>query len=294
LTGRVVVTGCGGFIGAHLCRRLVEEGYSVTGADLRDPGIPDVRFVRCDVSDRVGFSGLPKKADCVVHLAGIAYVPAADADFVKAYDVNFLGAYNALRYHAASGSKTFIFSSSSKVYGNPQRLPVGESHPLNPTNAYGRTKKAAEALMAEFAGDAAGGFVALRQFNIYGPGQAGDFFIPTLMSQLAAGGGLRLGDLGVRRDFLYVGDLVDAYLMLMDARPGGFSVFNAGSGESAALTEVVSAAAALFGRSPQVSVEAARVRAEVPDVYADVGRLKAMGWRPKTTLAEGLGKMKGA
>ncbi len=292
MTGNVLVTGYGGFIGQHLCRRLLAKGYSVVGADLQDAKIEGVRHTKIDITDPASFKSLPEDNDCVIHLAAVSSIPNASADYLKAYDINVAGTYNILKYFAKSGAKQFIFASSSKVYGPPKYLPVDEKHPLSPDNTYGRSKKAAEDLVEAFSKENKVSFTILRQFNIYGPGQSSNFFIPTVLNQLHAGDELKLGDLNVKRDFLYIDDLVDAYLTILTEGKMGLSTYNIGGGKSIPLDDVVKSAAKLYGRKPNIAVDPVRVRAEVKDIRSDNRKIRELGWQPKTPLEEGLRKIK--
>ncbi|MFH1055317.1 MAG: NAD(P)-dependent oxidoreductase [Candidatus Altiarchaeota archaeon] len=294
MTGNILVTGYSGFIGANLCKRLVEGGYAVVGADIKRAGLAGVEHHSVDVSDFRSFRSLPLDIDCVVHLAGISFIPEAEEDLLKTYDINVIGTYNTLKFHTKCENANYIFASSSKVYGEPKYLPVDEKHPTNPTNSYGRSKKAAEDLIRVFHEERGGFFIILRQFNIYGPGQAGDFFIPTLLNQLSEGNKLKLGNITVKRDFLYVDDLVDAYMILIEKRVRGLNIFNVGGGKSMQLGDVVKTAAGLYGRRPEVNLDSAKLRKESKDIRSDNTKLCALGWKPKTSMAEGLGRIKEA
>ncbi len=287
MTGRVLVTGYGGFIGRHLCKGLLDGGFAVYGADLRDANVPGVGHRRLDVSKPAGYSKLPGKVDSVVHLAAIASIPRAGRDYLRTYDVNSVGAYHAAKYAAEHGAQ-FILASSSKVYGAPVRLPVDESHPLAPANTYGRSKRVAEEFVRALQADSGLPFCILRQFNVYGPGQSEEYFMPGVVSQLRRGDRVMVGDVTLRRDFLAVRDLVEAYMLIIGRRPAGLSVCNVGGGESLLLEDVVKAAGRVMGRSPCILVDKARVRADVSEIYSGNAGLLSLGWRPKKTLEEGI------
>jgi nucleoside-diphosphate-sugar epimerase len=290
LTGKILVTGYGGFIGCHLCRRLVGEGYSVLGSDLRDAGLPSVEHRKVDVSDWNSFRGLPDRLDCVIHLAGISSIPRAQEDFIRTYDVNVLGTYNALKYASHAGA-SFIFASSSKVYGTPRYVPVDEAHPLAPENTYGRSKAASEELVGAFQAESSGSHTIFRQFNVFGPGQGREFFIPTVLSQLKKSAEVSLGDVSLMRDFLYIDDLIDAYMLVVRGRPIGLNVYNVGGGECVTLRQIVEEAAKICGRKLKLRVDSSRVRPDAKEIYSDNMRLSGLGWKPKTKVGEGLAKM---
>lgn len=287
MTGRVLVTGYGGFIGRHLCSRLLDGGCTVYGADLRDAKVPGVRHFRLDVSKAAGYAKLPSKIDSVVHLAAIASIQKAGRDYLRTYDINSVGAYHAAKYAAEQGAQ-FILASSSKVYGAPVLLPVDEGHPLAPANTYGRSKRVAEEFVTAVQADSGLSSCILRQFNVYGPGQSEEYFIPSVVSQLRSGDKVMAGDVTLRRDFLFVRDLVDAYALIIRRRPEGLSVYNVGGGVSLLLSDVVKTAGRVLGRSPRIVLDKSRIRADVTETYSGNAGLSKLGWRPRISLEDGI------
>ncbi len=284
MTGRVVITGAGGFIGSHLTEHLSEGGYDVIGCSRHPHG----KEIRVDVTKKNDFKKLPEDPDIVIHLAAITFPPEAEEDFGRAYDVNVLGTYNSLMYFLGTNAKRFVFASSAKAYGTPEYLPVDEKHPLNPDTTYGRTKALSEGIIRALACENPRSYTILRQFNIYGPGQPNMMFIPTLLKQLKEGGKTTLGNLGVRRDFLYVKDAVKAYERVMRSGKKGVETYNVGSGKAVGLSAVVDLSSRILGVNPDIKFDKSKGRVEASEIYCDNTRLKKTGWKQETFLEEGL------
>jgi nucleoside-diphosphate-sugar epimerase len=291
LTGKALVTGYGGFIGRHLCQRLNEGGYSIYGIEREEQDIDYITQYNADICEREGFEDVPTDYDLLIHLAAISYVPDAQANIERAYDVNFLGTYHALEHFRKSKADTFIFASTAKVYGKPEYLPLDEKHALKPDNIYGHTKMLSEKLIQTQSEETDKRYITLRQFNIYGPGQSNDFFIPTVIEQLSRGDNLELGDIDVSRDFLYIDDLIDAYMKMIDKASKGFNAYNVGSGKAVKLAKIIDECSDILSKDVKVIQKKERVRTEVPEIYANIKGISSSGWSPKWDINSGLKRM---
>lgn len=273
----VIVTGGRGFIGHALHRRLIQDGRAVLALSRADGDVGDAAF----------WDRLPA-APVLVHLAARSYVPESwqqPAAFLAANVVATQHALDWCRRHRAR----MVFA-SAYVYGIPARLPIREADPVRPNNPYALSKHLAEQC-CEFAGRFQGVDVTvLRVFNVFGRGQRAEFLLPTLIRQLA-GPAIRVMDLAPRRDYVYLPDVVEAFVRALDAPPG-FHCLNIGSGTSYSVAEIVAALQAVAGTAlPVVSTAEPRPQ-EIPDVRADIGLAGAvLGWRPAFDLAAGLRDM---
>src|ERR1039458_310666 len=204
----ILVTGAGGFIGSHLVRTLIAAGNRV----------------HCHSSENGNIAACPLDFDGVrhvFHLAGRTFVAESWKEPRGFYEVNTLGAANVLEFcRRRQASLTLI---SSYVYGKPQRLPIGEEHPVQPLNPYSHSKILAEEIACYYRKQFGVQVTIVRPFNIYGPGQNGRFLIPTLMRQALdpACDRIVVADLRPRRDYIHVRDLVALLLRTMDEETPG-------------------------------------------------------------------------
>lgn len=222
----------------------------------------------------------------VFHLAGNNFVPESWEKTRSYYEVNVLGAANVLefcRHHKAA--LTLV---SSYVYGKPHSLPIDENHPIQALNPYSHTKILAEEVSRYYATEFEVPVCIIRPFNTYGPGQDTRFLIPKLISQALDPSceQFSVTDLRPRRDYLHVRDLVSLLLATLE-QPGG--VYNAGSGRSVSIVDLVTMINALTNsEKPVVSINQIR-REEILDVVADVSKAKRdLNWTPKISLIDGL------
>lgn len=270
-----IVTGAGGFIGQALCLDLRAKSWNVlpltsANGDVAAPGT---------------WARLPP-ARVVFHLAGRSFVPeswARGPDFVNA---NVAGTEHTLAYCRQHGARLVL--ASAYVYGIPQRLPIRESDPASPNNPYALTKRLAEQL-CEFAAQYQGVVAtALRIFNVFGPGQRAEFLIPKVLQQVQAGQEIRLLDLTPRRDYVYLSDVVDAFVKASEVSEG-FRTINVGSGHSLSVAEIVDRIQVVAGTRLPVASDSVDRRQEIPDAVADISLAQqVLGWRPQLSFEGGI------
>lgn len=288
---RALITGITGFVGTHLARRLAAKGWQVCGIATAPPRAElDAFEVRpVDVADLPELEKAIRELDpeVIFHLAGLAHVGESwqrPGDYMR---VNFGGTRHLI---AAAGTRRFLFASSAEVYGqvNEAEQPLLESRPVEPRSPYAMTKACAELLVAE-----SGGIVA-RSFNSIGPGQSRLFALPSFawqLAQIALGRlppRLRVGDLSPRRDFLHIEDAVDGYALLAEKGVPG-EIYNLASGEAATIGEALALLQRISGVVAEVNVDPALVRKiDIPLLRGHIGKIAALGWRPRKGLEEAL------
>lgn len=275
----VLVTGATGFIGRPLVAALQKVGCEVRSLSSRDGDL----------------AGAPLSAGRdvthVYHLAAKSFVPESWTDTHGYYRTNVLGTASVLEFcRRAGASLTFV---SSYVYGQPKCLPITEDHPLHATNPYSHTKIMAEELVGYYSAQFGVRAAVVRPFNIYGPGQASHFLIPVVLRQAIPPDTdvIEVSDHRPRRDYLYIDDLID---LLLRARGRSGAVWNAGSGCSVSVAEIIEAVNSLLPRSKRMVSRAQERTAEVMDVVADISRARReLGWAPVTPLLTGLRRTMG-
>ncbi|MFH1754821.1 MAG: NAD-dependent epimerase/dehydratase family protein, partial [Candidatus Latescibacterota bacterium] len=230
------------------------------------------------------------KADIVYHLAAITFVPTSQSNPRATYHINVTGTINALEFCRLHEAK-LVFA-SSYVYGNPSYLPVDEKHPVNPTNPYARSKVAGELLCRAYSADFGVRCVVLRPFNIFGPGQRGDFLIPEIVQQIRCRDRVTLKDLTPKRDLLYIGDAVDAYIKAAAYDGAAFDIFNVGYGQSFSVQEIAEMLIRLSGKKRQLASLDTKRRGEISETVADIHKAKELlHWQPVVDIGQGLGEV---
>jgi len=275
----VLVTGADGFLGRHLAAALARAGRIVQRHTRRDGDI---------ARHPLRFEGTAH----VFHLAARTFVPESWADPRPFYETNVLGTVNTLEFCRQRGASLTLVS--SYVYGIPKELPIPETHPLEAFNPYAHSKILAEEAAEYYRRQFGAPVTIVRPFNLYGPGQNARFLIPSLVRQALSPehDSIAVEDARPRRDYLFVGDLVELLLLVM-GRGGG--VYNAGAGESVGIAELVAVINSLVPVAKPLRSSGAARPEEVLDVVADVRKASdELGWRPKTTLEDGIRQTIGA
>jgi nucleoside-diphosphate-sugar epimerase len=270
----ILVTGADGFIGSHLVSALRAAGHVVFTHSRRQGDIRSCDLIYEDVGH-------------VFHLAARTFVPESWSAPLSFYEVNLLGTVNVLEFCRARGAS--ITLASSYVYGPPARLPISEDEPLCAFNPYSQTKILAEETARYYQRQFGIPVTIIRPFNVYGPGQNRRFLIPTILTRAIDPdqAAIVVADLRPRRDYLYVADLIDLLVRTAFRREGG--IFNAGSGSSCGVGEVIALVNELLSVPKPVRSDNLMRPDEVSDVMADISRARAeFAWVPGVTLRDGL------
>ena len=200
--------------------------------------------------------------------------------------MNVLGTVNVLEYCRRTGASATLIS--SYVYGIPSSDPSPESHPLSAFNPYGHTKSLAEQVGSYFETAFGVRVSVVRPFNLYGPGQAASFLIPSILRQAldTACKELTVLDDKPRRDYLYIDDFIALLLKFSDGQVG---VYNAGSGQSHSVREVLDLINGLLDAPKPIICSGESRPQEVFEMKADISRaLATLGWKPVVGLKDGL------
>lgn len=275
---QVLITGGAGYIGSRLAQRLA-GCCEVTVLDNLRRGTRDalgavrggVRFVEGDIRDPETVERLTRGVEVIFHLAAESAVLAADAAPEYCFETNVTGTFRVLQAARANGVRRVVFSSSREVYGDPECIPVAETAPLGPKNAYGCSKAAAEMLCGAFG---SGGIeVAIARFsNVYGPGDRGRV-IPRFVENALSGLPFRLFGGGQVMDFVWIETAVAA-LVRLGFGPYLAGPFNIASGKGVSIDELSRRVKEAAGSSSRVEIDARR-EIEVLRFVADVGAAQA-------------------
>jgi len=303
---KALVTGGAGFIGSHLCERLLDDGASVTAVDcftdyypraIKEANIaamrsrPGYRFVEASIAE-ADLPALLEGTTHVFHLAAQAGVRKSWGREFRIYTALNVDATQIL-LEACVGRpiERVVYASSSSVYGDEASLPMHEELPLHPVSPYGVTKLAAEQLCHLYFVNHGVPTVSLRYFTVYGPRQRPDMGFHRFFSALLDGRPLvQYGDGQQTRDFTFVADAAWA-TQAAGVRGVPGRVYNIGGGSRVSLRQVFDLLGRVTGREVRVDRQPVQ-KGDMRDTYADTTRAQAdLGFAPSVTLEEGLGAM---
>jgi UDP-glucose 4-epimerase len=314
-----VVTGVAGFVGSHLAERLLSMGYSVIGVDNFYSGYrenmvsfkdhPEFTFYERSITDPQLLVQLKERHPelrCCFHLAAIVSVPYSMEHPEETMEVNYTATLNLLKESNQLDFKAFVFAGSAAEYGNEQRLPLYEEYATSATerlSPYGEAK-----FLASVSVGASPRGVSLRFFNIYGPRQDPrspySGVISKFMDLAVQGKPLNIfGDGMQTRDFIYVSDVVDAYIAAAglqeeDSKPvrdiftsdRTSHIYNVGTGKTTSVLDLAKSLQQLVGKDESLLFLPERA-GDIRHSQASVEAFqKATGWRAKTSLRDGLTK----
>jgi UDP-glucuronate 4-epimerase len=300
---RVLVTGAAGFIGSHLCERLLDDGVSVRGldrfSDYYDPQIkrqnagpltehPDFELIEGSVTD-TDATGLLHGVSVVYHLAG---QPGVRVSWGREFEVyvedNVLATQQLLEAARDASLDRFVFASSSSIYGDAEHFPTSEGDTTAPVSPYGVTKLAAEHLCRLYWKAFGVPTVALRYFTIFGPRQRPDMAFTRFIDAALAGDEIEIyGDGLQSRDFTYVDDAVTATIAAASSgRPG--AAYNVAGGNRATVREAIEMIERLV-EAPVAVRNLAAVTGDARKTGADIEAARRdLGYDPSVSLEDGL------
>ena len=323
---KILVTGAAGFIGFHLCQRLLARGDQVVGLDnLNDyydvslkqarleqlEGQAGFRFVRLDLADRAGIAALfaAEGFDKVVNLAaqaGVRYSLENPHAYVDSNLVGFINILEGCRHHAV---KHLVYASSSSVYGANTRMPFSVHHNVDhPLSLYAATKKANELMAHTYAHLYGLPCTGLRFFTVYGPWGRPDMALFLFTKAILEGRPIDVYNYGkMRRDFTFVDDIVEGVIRVTDriapANPewngdlpdpgtsaAPYRLYNIGNNNPVELMDLIGTLEKALGKKAEKNLLPIQP-GDVPATYADVEALTAdVGFKPATPIEVGVGR----
>ena len=302
---KVLVTGSDGFIGSHLVEELLRRGADVRAFVYYNsfnhwgwldtlPGSmrKKIQVFSGDIRDPNGVMEAVKGMDTVFHLAALIGIPFSYNSPDSYVDTNIKGTLNVLQAARNWSIRKLVHTSTSEVYGTAQTIPIDEKHSLRGQSPYSASKIGADKIVESFYHAYALPVVTLRPFNAYGPRQSARAVIPTIVTQLLAGDVLRLGNVQPTRDFNYVANTVDGFILAAEKKEAIGRTINIGSGAEITIAELARKIGELFGKTVTIESQQQRIRPE----DSEVGRLLAdnskarmiLGWRPIVSFEKGL------
>ncbi|MNG72668.1 UDP-glucose 4-epimerase [compost metagenome] len=303
---KFLVVGGAGYIGSHMVKHLLAADHDVVVADLVSPG-PGIKWAALDIADEAALDALfaEYQFDAVFHFASFIQVGESVTAPAKYYQNNVAATLTLLQAMVSAGIRHLVFSSSAAVYGNPQQVPIDETHAKAPINPYGLSKWMVEQILEDF--DHAYGLksVCLRYFNAAGAdpdGLLGECHEPEthlipLILQAASGRREAVTVFGrdystpdgtCIRDYVHVADLASAHALAVDylLAGGKSAAFNLGNGQGFSVQQVIDAARTVTGRTI-TALDAPRRAGDPPRLVADATKaMTVLGWQPQYASLE--------
>lgn len=299
-----LITGGAGFIGSHLAHQLCSSGNQVTILDNLSSGHlhniqnligSSVQFIEGDIRNAELINQAMAPCDGAFHLAALVSVPQSITHPDDSFRINLEGTLNLFEASRKQGGKKIVFASSAAVYGDVNQHPVKETTQGSPLSPYGLHKWMCEEQASLYARLFGVDSVGLRFFNVFGPRQDPSspysgvisIFIDRIARKMPA---TIFGDGTQNRDFVYVGDVVQALVKAMENKEAGFSPFNVGRGESTTIAELWKILCSIAGLELQPESGPPR-QGEIHTSLADISAISnALGFKSETDLKDGLKK----
>lgn len=301
---QVLVTGADGFIGSHLTEGLLARGYRVRALAqynsfnnwgwLEEIAPREGLEVVCgDVRDPDFCRELCRGMDTVYHLAALIAIPYSYQAPDSYVDTNIKGTLNMLQGARDAAVRRIVVTSTSEVYGTAREVPIPETHPRQPQSPYSATKIAADAMAKSFYNAFDLPVVIARPFNTYGPRQSARAFIPTVITQIAAGKRrIMLGDLRPTRDFNYVADTARGFIALAETPGIEGREINIATGTEISMGETAATIAREMGVEIEIVTDPQRLRPAKSEVERLCGDNRLISeltdWRPEVSFDEGI------
>jgi UDP-glucuronate 4-epimerase len=303
----LLVTGGAGFIGSHVCERLLRDGHAVWALDnlddfyspqLKRQNLREIqssgksfKFIQGDITSRAALDKIFKsvKFDQVIHLAACAGVRPSLQEPALYQRVNVEGTVNVLEAARKGSVKKIIVASSSSVYGVNSKVPFNENDPIfSPVSPYAASKLACEALGHVYHHVYGMDVVMLRFFTVYGPRQRPDLAIRKFTELIYAGKPIPVfGDSSTERDYTYITDTVDGVIACTQKK-FGFEIFNLGESQTVKLSRLIEMLEATLGKKAVIDRQPLQP-GDVPITFADISKARIrLGYNPRVKIEQGI------
>lgn len=303
---KVLVTGADGFIGSHLTESLLEKGYDVKAFvyynsfnnwgwldTLPKEKLDQIEIFAGDVRDPNGVRTAMKGVDQVFHLAALIAIPFSYHSPDSYVDTNIKGTLNVLQAARDLGTEKIMVTSTSEVYGTAQYVPIDEKHPFQGQSPYSATKIGADRLAESFYRSFNLPVAIVRPFNTFGPRQSARAVIPTIITQLLAGGEeIKLGSLTPTRDFNYVKDTVAGFIAIAESDKTIGQEINIATQREISIGDLAKEIIAQINPDAKIVCDEQRLRPEKSEVNRLLGanaKIKELtDWKQQYTFEQGI------
>lgn len=303
---KVLITGADGFIGSHLVERLLQEEYDVRAFvyynsfnswgwldTLEKSQLDKLDIFTGDIRDPNGVREAMRNVDIVFHLAALIAIPFSYHSPDSYVDTNVKGTLNILQAARDFNVSRVLVTSTSEVYGTAMYVPIDEKHPKQGQSPYSATKIGADAMADSFYRSFGLPVTIVRPFNTYGPRQSARAVIPTIITQLLNGStDIKLGSLHPTRDLVFVKDTAEGFVRIAQSDGTIGEEINIATENEISIGDLAEQLISQINPEARILTDEVRLRPEKSEVERLLGtnqKLRSLtGWKPDTTLAEGL------
>lgn len=289
---KILITGGAGFIGRHLVNTLSQQNAEITIVD-RSVGYSSDNIEYCCADIEIYLLDVDNLAqfEMIFHLAGNSHPMPSVNDPLMDFNLNLKVSILLLEALRKNGAKTRLINvSSAAIYGNPETLPIAESHKPSPLSPYGVSKLAVEQYVNVYSRLYNVQGISVRPFSVYGPGLYKQVVYDLIRKVLTSNNKIDVyGDGTQLRDFIYIDDLVNAMILVAQKGTPG-EVYNIASGKSHSINEVITAICMAMNIHPEIRYSGT-VRSGEPDKWTvDISKISRLGFNPETILTDGIAK----
>ncbi len=296
---RILITGGAGFIGSAVTKNLREHGLETKTLDIINPREKQGEHLLGSIMNQEDLAKAMQGCDAIIHLAAMVGVKRTDIKRKECLDINILGTRNVLKQAAKAGIKKIVFSSSSEVYGEPDKIPVKETDPVHPKSVYGVTKLAGEEYLRAFSRDGGPAFSIIRFFNVYGTGQVAEFVMPRFVKAvLDDKPPVVYGDGNQERAFCHINDTAEGVYLALTKDEANSQIFNIGNDQTTIkMKDLAQKVIELSDKNLKPKfipmTESDRdIEREIIKRTPDINKAKqVLGFQPKINLDEGIKKV---
>jgi len=296
----ILVTGGCGFIGSEIVKQLSEIGANVTIIDNLSSGkeeyiqnLSNVKLITADLLDDDAIESIVKDKEYIINNAALPFIPDSYYIPKKFFDVNVNATISlALSVIKEKKAKRFVHISSSEIYGTARYTPMDENHHTTPQSTYAVSKLAGERVVFTMYREHNLPAVIIRPFNSFGPNITQPYIIPEIITQILKGDVVKLGNLNAKRDLTYVSDTARGIILSLVKEGVIGEVINIGSQRSYSIKDLVGLISDIMGKKISIEIDPSRFRPyDVDTLICNYERAtKLLGWKPETTVREGLEK----
>lgn len=284
----ILITGSSGFLGTHLVNSM-KDSQKIIGLNNNDQK-NSKNFHHYKIDIRTKNIIIRSKISSIIHLAAVSDVKYCNENPSLCFDINILGTKKMLEI-CRKKDVSFIFASTSHVYGKPKINPITEREQTKPNSIYATTKIIGENMCESYAKTYGLDISVLRFFSLYGPNAPKHNVIYNIINQYKSNSKIKIGNLKPKRDFLYIDDAINA-IKTVNKNQKGFQILNIGSGKSFSIKKICEKIEKIMKRKMEIQIDKNKIRKnDILEIRCDNNKIKKMyDWKPQISLDKGLEK----